>query len=375
MGLLDCKGRLDLKRTRKSIRKRWIDWLNADRGRRDQLTGFAFSCFVHLVLVALLSLLAVGTGSIELKSLLLDVSTLNTDDELVLIPASDWQATVDLPESPSEAEPTFVELPNLSELSVSAGGAPEQVAPTPQETAQISSVQGSSTPSTEQEPKFGTPALAKAVIQSRVSKAGGKKGEVQFALAWRNVNDIDLHVIAPSGEHISHVHRRSKCAGMLDVDMNVEGESEEPVENVRWITHAPPGRYTVLINFFKLNSEGVRRPRRQSPYQLLAQLGSESLMHEAVAGLGEQQVTIWRFQYIPDSFPSLEREQLHKQLELLQAQEESSATPMLVQAKVAEGQFRQRILQTIVQSYPHTDAAIEAMQLMEGEVVKRSSNR
>ena len=45
------------------------------------------------------------------------------------------------------------------------------------------------------------------------------------------------------------------------------------------------------------------------------------------------------------------------------------------QAQAATGPLRQRILQTIVQTYPHTDAAIEAMQLMEGEVVKRASNR
>jgi len=32
-------------------------------------------------------------------------------------------------------------------------------------------------------------------------------------------------------------------------------------------------------------------------------------MREAMAGFGEQQVTVWQFQYIPGSFTSLEREQ------------------------------------------------------------------
>ncbi len=321
-----------------------------------------------------LSLLAVGTGSIELQSLMLDASTVDVDEEMILIPASDMQITPDLPDLPSGAE-TTAELPDLSDLPVVSGKIPKQLAlAAPQETSQASTVKGSASSANESEPKFGTPALATAAtIQNRVSKAGGKRGEVQFALAWKNVNDVDLHVIAPSGEHISHLHRRSKCAGMLDVDMNVDGESEEPVENVRWITNATLGRYTVLVNFFKLNSEGVRRPRRQSPYQLLAQLGSESLMREATAAIGEQQVTVWRFQYIPDSYSSLERERLLKQLDLLQAREEAAAAPMLKHAEAAEGKFRQRILQTIVQSYPHTDAAIEAMQMMEGEVVKRAS--
>ena len=132
---------------------------------------------------------------------------------------------------------------------------------------------------------------------------------------------------------------------------------------------------SATLDYFKLNSAGVRRPSRQSPYQLLVQLGRESLMREAIAGFGEQQVTVWRFQYVPDSYSSLEREQMLKQLELLQLQEESAAAPMLQQAQAATGPLRQRILQTIVQTYPHTDAAIEAMQLMEGEVVKRASNR
>ena len=92
-----------------------------------------------------------------------------------------------------------------------------------------------------------------------------------------------------------------------------------------------------------------------------------------IPGFGDQQVSVWRFQYIPDSFSSFEREQLLRQLELLQSREESAAAPMLQQAQAAEGTFRQRILQTIVETYPHTDAAIEAMQQMDGAVVKRAN--
>lgn len=366
-----------MKRIQTPLRKGWADWLDANKNRRDSLVGLGVSCCVHLSIAFVLSLVAIGTGSVEIQSSLLVASTNEIEDEMILIPASDWQVTPDLPESPADAAAVSMELPALAQLSVAAGSAAKQLAPappTPEKSSQSPSAQAPANPSIAKEnPLSGTPAQAVAAIQKRVSKAGGKQGEVQFALAWRNVNDVDLHVIAPSGEHISHVHRRSRCGGILDVDMNVEGESEEPVENVRWITHAPWGRYTVLVNFFKLNSEGVRRPRRQSPYQLLVQLGNESLLREAVAGFGEQQVTVWRFQYIPDSFSSLEREQLLKQLELLQSQEESAAAPMFQQAQAAEGSFRQRILQIIVQTYPHTDAAIEAMQLLEGEVVKRTN--
>ena len=154
--------------------------------------------------------------------------------------------------------------------------------------------------------------------------------------------------------------------------MNVNAESEEPVENVRWLRNAPGGRYTILVNFFKLNSDGGRRPRRQNPYQLLAELGSESAMREAVASFGERQVTVWRFMYIPETFSSFQREQMLRELNALQSREETAAAPMLDQARAAEGPPRQRMLQHIVQLYPHTDAAVAALQMMDGEVVKRS---
>ena len=157
---------------------------------------------------------------------------------------------------------------------------------------------------------------------------------------------------------------------MLDVDMNVHGESDEPVENVRWLRNAPWGRYTILINFFKLNSEGIRRPQRQSPYQLLAQLGKETEMNEAIAGFGDRQVTVWRFHYVPASIPDQERARMLEQLEILQSNEEQQAQPLLEQARQAQGQPRQRMLQNIVQLYPHTDAAIDALQMIEGKVVK-----
>ena len=89
-------------------------------------------------------------------------------------------------------------------------------------------------------------------VQGRVARAGGQKGEVQFSLAWESLNDVDLHVIAPSGEHISYSHRSSKCHGELDVDMNAAGaESNTPVENIFWPAGgSPTGRYRVLVHHY-----------------------------------------------------------------------------------------------------------------------------
>lgn len=72
-----------------------------------------------------------------------------------------------------------------------------------------------------------------AEIKARVTRAGGmyEGVDVRASLLWDNRNDLDLHVVAPSGEH-PYGHKRSRCGGWLDVDMNVNGETTKPVENV-----------------------------------------------------------------------------------------------------------------------------------------------
>ena len=343
---------------------------------RERVVSFGVSCCLHVLLMLGLSLIAISTGAVSSPMMLIAAPSVG-EDESTLSPEPDWFVEPELPMNTTTDRPIEFDLTDV-EVSTArlASATSSEVSATPVAASTGEKLNAQSRPGKSVGSDLdGMQALAAAGIQSRVTKAGGKKGEVQFALAWRNVNDLDLHVIAPSGEHISHQHRRSKCFGMLDVDMNVDGESEEPVENVRWLRNAPWGRYTILVNFFKLNSEGVRRPRRQNPYQLLVQLGGESLMREAVAGFGDKQVTVWRFLYVPDTFSSIQREQMLRELNGLQSREESIASPMLDQARAAQGTVRQRMLQSIVQQYPHTDAAIEALQLMEGEVVKRSGSQ
>ncbi len=111
-----------------------------------------------------------------------------------------------------------------------------------------------------------------AGIQQKVKGAGGSKGEVQFSLAWHSFNDLDLHVIVPSGQHISYQFPRSQCRGELDVDMNVQPESEEPVENVRWLKDdAPMGRFTVIVHQYRWAADN-----RVDEFELLVNRGQES---------------------------------------------------------------------------------------------------
>lgn len=208
-----------------------------------------------------------------------------------------------------------------------------------------------------------------SAIQDRVSKAGGRKGEVQFALAWKNDNDVDLHVIAPSGERICHNHRDSRCEGELDVDMNVRGESFEPVENIRWLRRkAPSGRYTVIINLFNVNSSRARQGHTE--YQLLASLGKESeIVEDAVSA--SQSVVVHRFRYVPSIYSDKRRSLMLDQMDRQQVQEEERAQILLARAlELDKGDARDERLREITSRYPHTDAAIEALKLMSNRATK-----
>jgi hypothetical protein len=89
-----------------------------------------------------------------------------------------------------------------------------------------------------------------AEIQQRVEDAGGqyKNVDIRASLLWNNRNDLDLHVITPTGQHIYYGSKQASCGGFLDVDMNVQGETTKPVENVRWARgKAKKGTYKVYV--------------------------------------------------------------------------------------------------------------------------------
>jgi len=93
-------------------------------------------------------------------------------------------------------------------------------------------------------------------LADRLQASGAKTGEVQISLGWFNKNDLDLHVVAPSGEVVSYARRQSQCGGKLDVDMNVNyaTASDRAVENVYW-SSAPKGRYQVFVNHFTKHTQ------------------------------------------------------------------------------------------------------------------------
>jgi hypothetical protein len=93
-------------------------------------------------------------------------------------------------------------------------------------------------------------------IREKVKRAGGNvDATLRVSLAWFNSDDLDIHVLEPSGNVINF----SNKDGKLDVDMNAGGpSSREPVENVQWTGRVPDGRYTVNVhNYSKRESVDV----------------------------------------------------------------------------------------------------------------------
>jgi len=72
-------------------------------------------------------------------------------------------------------------------------------------------------------------------IKERVKAAGGNvTGDLCCRLAWFNHDDLDFHMIEPTGNEIDFRNKGiSGCGGKLDVDMNAGmGTTREPVENI-----------------------------------------------------------------------------------------------------------------------------------------------
>ena len=110
-------------------------------------------------------------------------------------------------------------------------------------------------------------------LEQRLNREGAKTGEVQLSLMWNDRNDLDLHVVCPSGERMHGGNKVSKCGGELDVDMNVRAESKKPIENVFWEENAPAGNYKAFVHFYRHHKK--RRTRSTTTYKLIVNAGGE----------------------------------------------------------------------------------------------------
>ncbi len=142
-----------------------------------------------------------------------------------------------------------------------------------------------------------------AEVRTRVLAAGGQydQVDVRASLIWNNRNDLDLHVITPGREEIFYGHKKSRCKGWLDVDMNVRGDTTKPVENVRWKKgEAGKGRYQIIVQNYRFN-EAEKEP---TPFRLEVEVAGEVKHFDGVVSPkletgGRSNVKVYQFDFDP----------------------------------------------------------------------------
>ena len=91
-------------------------------------------------------------------------------------------------------------------------------------------------------------------LDQALSDAGAGSGEITLSLIWYNSDDVDLHVMTPSGTEL-YYGNRSVGSGTLDIDANADMMMDEPVENI-YFTDPSEGTYTVWIEDYSDRNDG-----------------------------------------------------------------------------------------------------------------------
>ena len=147
-------------------------------------------------------------------------------------------------------------------------------------------------------------------LQARLSREGARSSDVQVSLMWNNYNDLDLHIVCPSGERIHGGNKISACGGELDVDANVRAETRKPVENVFWPEGtAPGGQYHVYVHYYKKHKK--RRSKDPTKFQIMVNNGGEMTEYSSELSKGDPIMQVCSF----DVSSNAEREQLKRELE------------------------------------------------------------
>jgi uncharacterized protein YfaP (DUF2135 family) len=174
----------------------------------------------------------------------------------------------------------------------------------------------------------------KSELEQRLKREGAKSSDVQISLMWNNYNDLDLHVLSPSGERIHNGNRTSSCGGQLDVDANENAESRKPVENIFWPEgRAPPGKYQVFVHYYKKHKK--RRSKDPTAFQIIAQFAGESYEYSGELTYGDPILKVCEF--ILDSDEERQQKINRIQNEIQSMDESETAHEELVEDEQDEG--------------------------------------
>ena len=94
----------------------------------------------------------------------------------------------------------------------------------------------------------------------RREATNAQTGDLTFSLIWNSQDDLDIHVICPSGSEI-WFRQTTACNGYLDVDSNSStGDlTPSPIENIYFINPVR-GTYRVKVRYFKPRTRVQARP-------------------------------------------------------------------------------------------------------------------
>ena len=122
---------------------------------------------------------------------------------------------------------------------------------------------------------------------------GGATGEVVVTLVWETKDDLDLHLIEPSGEEIYYKHKRSRQGGTLDLDKNAEQTVlvTNPIENIYYASMPGTGKYRIEVVYYKKNTSVTSIPytvalningKTELFQNILYREGQEHTLHEFI---------------------------------------------------------------------------------------------
>jgi uncharacterized protein YfaP (DUF2135 family) len=173
---------------------------------------------------------------------------------------------------------------------------------------------------------------AMSELQERLAREGARSSDVQVSLMWNNYNDLDLHIVCPSGERIHGGNKISNCGGELDVDANVRAETKKPVENVVWPEgKAPAGVYQVYVHHYKKHAK--RRTRDPTKFQIIALNGGEAMEYNGALTHGDPIKLVCEFKVASPEERAAKKRELEEQilvantLEEEEEDEESDSDP------------------------------------------------
>ena len=144
-----------------------------------------------------------------------------------------------------------------------------------------------------------TDSIGRSIIErdGRLLREGSEAHHqaLQISLMWNNYNDLDLHVVCPSGERIHGGNRKSDCGGELDVDANVRPQTRAPVENVFWEEgKAPAGTYQVYVHHYKKHQK--RRSKDPTRFEVIIQTPSALEVFNGAISEGDPVLQVHEFE-------------------------------------------------------------------------------